>query len=128
MSHGDANSSVMMQVPGVGPFCRALLPVQLDGGYSVHFGVWVAIHPDDLQRAFTVWWESEYVDLVLDGLLGNGLPGWGCLGAPVRLAVRDPDHTPYVVSSSDRTLSDVLLRRWSHDDVLPLLPGAPPSP
>lgn len=122
MSHGDASSSVMMQIPTVGPFCRALLPVRMDGGYSVHFGVWVAVHPDDLQRAFTVWWEPEYVDLELDGFLANRLPGWDCLGSPVHLAVRDPDHTPYVTASSDTTLSEVLQRRWPHDQVLPLLP------
>ena len=50
LSHGDANSSVMMQIPGVGPFVRALLPVHLTGGYTITCGVWVAIHPDELQR------------------------------------------------------------------------------
>lgn len=36
MSHNDANKSVMMQVPDVGPFCRSLLPIRLDGGYTLH--------------------------------------------------------------------------------------------
>src|SRR5262249_55714679 len=65
LSHGTANESVMMQVPKIGPFVRALLPVRLTGGYTVTFGVWVAIHPDDLQRAFAVWLEPEYADLRL---------------------------------------------------------------
>jgi hypothetical protein len=38
LSHADANSSVMMQIPGLGAFVRALLPVRLSGGYSVTFG------------------------------------------------------------------------------------------
>jgi hypothetical protein len=48
LSHGDANSSVMMQTPGVGSFVRALLPVDLTGGYTVTFGVWVGVDPDEL--------------------------------------------------------------------------------
>lgn len=113
----------MMQVPGVGPFCRCLLPVQLDGAYVVHFGVWIAIHPDDLQRAFAVWRTAEYAALELNGYLANSLPGWGCLGAPVRAIVTDPDHTPYIVGSTDETLTQVLEREWPHDEVLRSLPS-----
>jgi hypothetical protein len=55
----NANDSVMMQVPDVGPFVRALLPVRLTGGFTVTYGVWVGVHPDDLQRAFKVWWSRS---------------------------------------------------------------------
>lgn len=122
MSHEDANSSVMMQVPGAGPFCRALLPVLLEGGYTVHFGVWIGIHPADLQRAFAVWWSPEYTDLKLVGVLANDLPKFGGLGSPVRLAVLDPDHTPTVVDSTAAGLAEVLRREWHHEDLLPYLP------
>ncbi|MEU4482386.1 hypothetical protein AB0F68_30635 [Micromonospora sp. NPDC023966] len=54
----------MMQVPGVGALVRALLPVQLTGGFSATLGVWVALDPADLQRASAVWWEPECQDLV----------------------------------------------------------------
>ena len=47
MSHGPAQDSVMMQVPNVGAFVRALLPVKLTEGHTVTFGVWLAIHPKD---------------------------------------------------------------------------------
>lgn len=47
----------MMQIPGVGPFVRAVLVVRLTGGYAVTDGVWV--HPGDLQRAFRLWQEPE---------------------------------------------------------------------
>jgi hypothetical protein len=43
MSHGSAQDSVMMQVPNVGAFVRALLPVKLTEGRTVTFGVWLAI-------------------------------------------------------------------------------------
>lgn len=123
MSHDSANASVMMQVPGVGPFCRCLLPVQLDGGYTVQFGVWIAIHPNDLQRAFAGWWSAEYAALELNGYLANSLPGWDCLGASVRAIVVDPDHTPYVIESANETLTQVLTRSWPHDQVLRSLPS-----
>lgn len=38
MSHPDANTSVMMQVPDVGAFVRVLLPVSLVGGDTLTFG------------------------------------------------------------------------------------------
>jgi len=60
-SDPDANRAVMMQVPEVGPLLRALLPVHLSGGYTLTFGLWLLVRPDDLQRAFRVWWSPEYV-------------------------------------------------------------------
>lgn len=112
----------MMMVPTVGTFVRALLPVRLTGGYTVTFGVWIGVHPDDLHRAFGVWWEPEYVDLKLDGRLANSLPGWGMLAAQVDAAVLDVESTPYVVASHDPGLADVLNREWQHEEVLQRLP------
>jgi len=112
----------MMQVPHVGPFVRALLPVRLTGGYTVTFGVWVAIRPDELQRAFAVWWEPGYADLRLDGFLANAVQPWGLLYAPVSLEVRDPEHSPYCSASSDPELARVLADAWPHEEVLRALP------
>ena len=92
------------------------------GGYTVTYGVWAGVHPDDLQRAFRVWWQPEYENLRLDGALANSVAPWGLLAAPVTLAVRDPAHTPYCVSSSDDMLSRVLGQEWPHSDVLDTLP------
>lgn len=117
-SHGDPNSSVMMQSPTFGPFVRALLPVHLSDGHTVTFGVWVGVHPDDLQAAFAVWWEPEYPSLRLEGRLANSVPPWGLLAVPVSLAVRDPEHTPYCVASPDATLTAVLNDAWPREDVL----------
>jgi hypothetical protein len=96
--------------------------VRLTGGYTVTFGVWIGVHPDELQRAFAIWWEPEYVDLRLDGRLANALPGWGLLATQVDAAVLDVDETPYVVRSSDPTLDRVLSGEWPHDEVLSRLP------
>jgi len=47
-------NDVLMQVQGVGAFVRILVPVHLTGGYTVTFGAWLGLHPDDLRRAHTV--------------------------------------------------------------------------
>jgi hypothetical protein len=122
LSHADAYTSVMMQVPGISPFVRALLPVRLDGGHSVTFGVWVAISPDDLQSTYKKWWDDDYANLVLSGVLANDVPPWKLLGAPVELRVRDVNHTPYCVSSTDELLETVLSTVWPHEDILAALP------
>jgi hypothetical protein len=75
-----------------------------------------------LQRAFAVWWQSEYAELKLDGALANALQPWGLLAAPVSLAVRDPEQSPYCVDSPDPLLSRVLTEQWPHPEVLDALP------
>ena len=108
--------------PYIWAFVRSLLPVRLTGGYTVTLGVWIGVHPDDLQRAFATWWEPKYMNLHLVGRLANSLPGWGLLGAHVDAAVLNADETPYVVSSSDSTLASVLTDEWPHEEVLSRLP------
>lgn len=123
MSGPSASESVMMQVPAMGAFVRALLTVQLTGGYSVRFGVWVGVHPNDLQHAAKVWWKPEYAELRLSGRLANAVEPWGMLAAPVELAVLDSDVSPWCVASSDELLSAVLGREWDHQLVLDSLPA-----
>ncbi|GAB3261390.1 hypothetical protein GCM10027425_24780 [Alteromonas gracilis] len=119
---GGANQSVMMRVPGVGDFLRALLPVSLSGGYSVTYGVWVGVRPEDLKQAYDVWWDPSYVEFKVEGLLANAIQPWGLLGTPVNLAVTDPDATPVCVASNDPALEDVLRLEWPHQQVLGPLP------
>ncbi|HEY3558157.1 MAG TPA: hypothetical protein VGL05_11870 [Kribbella sp.] len=123
MSHATPRESVMMQVPGNGAFVRVLLPVQLDGGYQVTFGVWLGIHPQQLQETFAVWWEPSYADLRLDGILANQIEPWGLFPTAVTATVRNPDETPYITSSTDPQLTTVLTTTWPHEDVLAYLPA-----
>jgi hypothetical protein len=123
MSHLDATTSVMMQVDGIGAFVRALLPVQLEDGGSVTFGVWLAVHPHALQQISQVWDTAEYMSLVIEASLANSVPPWGLLAAPVRAVVRDRRHTPYCDSSPDETLSRVLSEAWPHETVLAAIEG-----
>jgi hypothetical protein len=118
MSHERARESVMMQVPNVGAFVRALLPVRLTDGHRVTFGVWLAINPAVLPSVMDVWWEPEYRDLQLTGRLANAIEPWGLLAAPVEAGVRDPEETPYCERSSHELLDRVLHDEWPHDMVL----------
>jgi hypothetical protein len=118
MSHAGARESVMMQVPGIGAFVRALLPVRLTEGHTITFGVWLAIDPAELQAIMATWWEPEYQNLRMAGWLANAVPPWGLLTAPVQTVVRDPDHTPYCADSADPQLDRVLHDEWPHDLVL----------
>ncbi|WP_344158231.1 DUF2199 domain-containing protein [Kribbella yunnanensis] len=118
LSHGTARESVMMQVPDLGAFVRVLLPIQLDRGHTLAYGAWLAVSPDDLRRAFLVWWEPEYTDLRLDGVLANAIPPWGLLGIPATATVREPDETPYLTESPDPALANVLKNTWNHSEVL----------
>lgn len=56
------------------------------------------------------------------GLLANVIVPWGLLAVPVDLAVRDPEQTPYCVSSPDSVLVRVLGDEWPHQTVLDVLP------
>ncbi|MGF9648876.1 DUF2199 domain-containing protein [Pseudarthrobacter oxydans] len=71
LSDPDPNQATLMQIPYISPFVRALLPVKLEGGHELRFGVWIAIHPNDLQHACKVWNAPEYTDLKLTGYLAN---------------------------------------------------------
>ncbi|WAL65906.1 DUF2199 domain-containing protein [Amycolatopsis cynarae] len=115
MSHGTARDSVMMQVPDIGAFVRALLPIHLAGGHTLTYGVWLAVDPSDLPHIFGMWWEPTYQDLRISGWLANPVPPWGMLAAPVDAIVRNPDHTPYCDHSDDPTLKQVLREEWPHD-------------
>ena len=95
-----------------------LLPIRLTGGFSLTYGLWLEVSPDDLLSTYDVWDDPSYADLRLTGRLGNAVLPWGLLGAPVATVVRDPDTTPYCASSPDETLNRVLTDEWDHDLVL----------
>ena len=113
-------NDVLMQVQGVGAFVRILVPIRLTGGYTVTYGAWLSVHPDDLRRAWEVWMVPAYGDLRLSGTLANMLPGWESqsYGTPVEAAVLDVEHVPYAVDSADEFMRRVLQDEWPHAIVL----------
>lgn len=115
LSHEEPTTSVMMQIPTLGDFVRALLPVSLSEGHMLTFGVWVAISTPELHRSLSVWWAPEYADLRLTGTIANTVMPWGLLGAPVCLEVRNTDETPYCASSPQKDLADVLQKEWPYE-------------
>jgi hypothetical protein len=118
MSHRDAKTSVLMQINGLGAFVRALLPIQLTGGYTVTYGVWISVHPDDLQKAADVWDTPAYANLGVLGVLANSIPPWGLLAAPIHASVRSRQHTPYCDVSPNERVAKLLGEQWPHDVVL----------
>jgi hypothetical protein len=91
-------------------------------------GARVGVTSEVLHGAFSLWWAPEYPQLVLEGRLGNALPGSGLLGAPVRATVRatvrDPDHAPYCTDSPHPGLRQLLTAECSHEEVLAAIEGS----
>jgi hypothetical protein len=106
-----------MQVEGLGSFVRILVPIKLTGGYTMTYGAWLSVHPDDLRHAWEVWRAPAYRDLRLQGVLANMLPGWKSetYAKPLEAAVLNVDHVPYAVDSSDEFMRRVILDEWPHE-------------
>jgi len=113
-------NDVLMMVQEVGAFVRVLVPVHLTGGYTVTFGAWLGVHPDELRRAYDSWFAPEYQQLELNGVLANMLPPWEeqTYRRPLRVTVRDSNEVPYAAESPDTGLQRILTAEWSHGFVL----------
>lgn len=118
------DNEVMMQVEDLGAFVRCLLPVSLEDGYRLTFGLWLAVPPAEMHRALNEWWAPSYKDLVLDGFVANDVQPWGLLRKPARAVVRNPDETPYLDNSEDHVMAHVLADTWPHDFVMAALPAS----
>ncbi len=122
MDDDDANKAVMMQVPGIGPFVRVVLPVILIGGHTITFGLWLGVHPDDFQRTVREWWAPTYPQLILQGRIGNDIQPWGLLARVATASVRSADQTPYLTASEDDVVRRVITDEWPHEPVIDALP------
>jgi hypothetical protein len=113
-------NDVLMMVRDVGAFVRILVPVKLTDGYTVTYGAWLAVRPEDLRHAWQEWWAPSYASLRLTGLLANMLPGWETetYGKPVEAAVLNVEQVPYAVDSTDEFMRHVLQDEWPHQAVL----------
>jgi hypothetical protein len=113
-------NDVLMQVRDVGAFVRVLVPVRLTGGYTITYAAWLSVHPEDLRRAWEVWWTPAYAELRLAGVLANKLPAWETetYGKPLVAAVQDPDAAPYATDSDDAFMRRLLCEEWPHDLIL----------
>lgn len=111
LSHDTPEASVMLQTADAA-FVRVLLPIRLDDGGSVTYGVWWQVEVEDMHRAFAVWTAPEYVDLRLEGRLANDVPPGQAVGAAGIAVVRDPDQTPYVDDSNHPLLNRLLVETW----------------
>lgn len=112
-------NDVLLQIQGLGAFVRILVPVHLTGGYTITFGAWLGVHPDDLRKAHDVWLTESYRDLALDGRLANMLPPWESqtIAQPLRAVVQDSEALPVAVDSTDSFLHRVLTEEWPHEEI-----------
>ncbi len=115
MTNPDPMRAVLMAVPAIGSFIRALLPVRLTKGHQVTYGVWVEIDGFDFRTACDAWFTPDYARLRLHGTLANVIEPWSVLGAPVTIAVGDPDHLPMCVASENTSLEGALVMTWDDD-------------
>jgi hypothetical protein len=113
-------NDVLMQVKDVGAFVRILIPVKLTGGYTVTYGAWLSVHPDDLRHAWEEWTSPAYGSLRLRGVLANMLPGWESetYVKAVEAAVLNVEQVPYAVDSTDDFMRRVLRDEWPHEAIL----------
>jgi hypothetical protein len=114
-------NDVMLAVKDLGSFVRALLPVHLDDGGSLTFGLWLGVHPDTLRHLWEVWWKPEYAEVSFTGYIANDLVPWSgsVLAMPVTAEPRDPDTAPYVTGSEDPTVHRIVTEKWDPQLILP---------
>lgn len=114
-------NDVLLAVKDLGSFVRALLPVHLDDGGSLTFGLWLGVHPDTFGRLTEIWWEPEYADIEFTGYLANALEPWpdDIIAQPVTARPVDADAVPYVVDSPDETVGRIVNSEWESEQVLP---------
>jgi hypothetical protein len=77
MDHTNPRDADMMQVPNLGAFIRALMPIHLAEKHKITYGVWLSIHPAQLPELFELWQKPEYAELHVDGWLAHAIKPWG---------------------------------------------------
>ena len=122
LSHESPEASVMMQIPGAGPFVRALLVVRLTGGYAVTYGVWAGVHPGDLQRAFRVWWDPGVRESAAGRRACQLGPSVGTAGSPGHPGSEGSGTHALLCGQLRPHALPVLGEKWPHKDVLETLP------
>lgn len=118
-------NDVLLAVKDLGCFVRSLLTVHFADDTSLTFGLWLGVHPDDLEHLSKVWWEPHYAEVSFTGYIANDLAPWSgeVLARPVRAEVLDPDSVPQVVASDDVLVSRIIGDKWPPKAVLPPFAG-----
>lgn len=110
----------MLEVPGIGSFVRALLPVRLSGGFSITFGIWLDVGPSVLRLAYDAWDNTDHVGFRMDGRIANSIPPWErrVVGKPALAEGRKLDQLPVVVESPDPLVTQIITEEWPHEQIL----------
>ncbi len=108
MSGPDIAESDLLRLPSVAEYVRALLPVAIEGGPVLTYGVWVELDSPTFEKVRMAWWSGGYGTLKFDGLLANKLPFQHAIYSPVVVGVVDPARLPIVLSSPDSWTEELL--------------------
>lgn len=100
-------------------FLRGLMPIFLRGDHVIVAGIWLQVDWPTIESASNIWETVEYAGFSCSGLLANELQPWpGTLGSQLQLEVRDQNELPYVVSSDNAEMTEVIEGKWPHEPVL----------
>ncbi|MGQ5262850.1 DUF2199 domain-containing protein [Micromonospora sp. ZYX-F-536] len=102
----DTHTYVVLTVQGHGSYLRVILPVPLDDGRTVTFGVWVAVSEESFYRARDSWASEAYSSLRRLPLKGTTLV-WGMRSQAVDccqlVAAHVGEQVPGVVGSGSES-------------------------
>jgi hypothetical protein len=115
MSGQSPADSDLLILPPIGAFARSLLPVRVDGGAILTYGVWVRVDEDQFDRLREVWNSEQYGGLRISGTLANKLPFEHAILSEVVAEVVDTLRRPVIVSSSDSWTRELLGTVLPHD-------------
>jgi hypothetical protein len=108
MSGQSPADSDLLILPPMGAFARCLLPVRVDGGAILTYGVWVRVDDVQFYRLREVWNSEQYGGLTISGTLANKLPFEHAILSEVVAKVADSRRRPVIVSSSDSWTRELL--------------------
>ncbi len=104
-----------LAIKTIGFFVRVVVPVRLDGGFSVNYGTWLEVHAETFREAWQTWNMPEYASLEMEGYLANVLDPWGTFPhALVKATVRNLDDVPVVTSATHPDVQKFLETEWKH--------------
>jgi len=108
-----------LAIKTIGFFLRVIVPIKLDGGFSVNFGTWLEISDDDFRTAWRTWNAPEYQDLEVEGYLANAIAPWPPFPhALAKATVRSVEEVPFVTSASHPEVQMLLDMEWPHRRIL----------
>jgi hypothetical protein len=114
MSGRTPSESDLLCLPPFGAYLRALLPVRVEGGGVLTYGLWVKVAAEKFDNLRVVWPSPDYATVRTVGVLANKLPFQHAIYADVTVEVVDPNRKPVVTSSADTWTQELIDTELPH--------------